>query len=884
MVTDLYDPKTHIVGGVWSGEYMDNGFTKSMNELDRCYTMLQELRFVIVGGALIHKNREGSKHEGRRIRPTISDFGGNCASNQSPFNNGRIEEWEEEKKEDRVPTTKILRSKILINNSVTKFVGFLPWRCEVNGKYDVKRNLYLFSWKGRRIAIISPKVTPQLPKPEVKVEENIVKAEVVDEHIEKIQDLQNYKQQDDKISTLLFETTNKVGTLKTCEEFVGFNDDEDLKGFNFGLNKDFECVQNLNIRELDYGLILRMIIKNQIKFSMVNKEAIFITIENLVAVDRELITRCFGSWTDCWEYSRRVKKYEGFLVDVKRKSIEDKVRRDVFDVVEALDIENSRASSFQMRGIHVVKTKVNAVQDWSSPKIMPEEKICSIIIDGGSCENLVSKALVKAFKLPIEPHYSPYQIRWIKKGPTLKVTEICKVPLAIGKHYNELVTCDVVDIEACHVLLGRPWQHDMDVTHQGVKDVMENVMPTVIKPLLAEFGKIVTDDTPDALPPLRNIQHQIDLSRKTTLLVSISHEVLVFDSIKELYANDEDFGNIWMELKTKQHRSEFIVLDNDLVKSNCLCIPSTSLRSQLNKDVHAGGLSAHLGLDKTITSLESRFYWPHLKRDVGAFVKRCVVCQEGKGKAQNTCLYMPLPVPESHWVNISMDFVLGLPRTQRGVDSVFVVVDKLLSDPESHIFVTEDYDDGSRPEEQPLVVSCSDEEIVKFPTQPAITKISGEDGSNLEEFSNILTVKEADITGPIMAVEDEPLMMIGSCPNIIKEYFSNDLDGQHLADERQGVFAGRSNDTILEILLMELQLKKYGLYKILRKINDNAYVVDLSNTMSISKMFNVSNIYEFHSEDVNVGKHSRTSSSNERGNDEDMIQELVEEYMVSKNK
>ncbi|GJX56112.1 hypothetical protein Tco_0286009 [Tanacetum coccineum] len=100
MVTDLEDPKTHTVGGVWSGEYMDHGFTKSMNELDRCYTMLQELRSVIVGGTLIHKNCEGSKHKGRRIHPTIGDFGGNCASNQSSFNNGRIKEWEEEKKED----------------------------------------------------------------------------------------------------------------------------------------------------------------------------------------------------------------------------------------------------------------------------------------------------------------------------------------------------------------------------------------------------------------------------------------------------------------------------------------------------------------------------------------------------------------------------------------------------------------------------------------------------------------------------------------------------------------------------------------------------------------------------------------------------------------
>ncbi|GKD04215.1 hypothetical protein Tco_1179189 [Tanacetum coccineum] len=75
------------------------------------------------------------------------------------------------------------------------------------------------------------------------------------------------------------------------------------------------------------------------------------------------------------------------------------------------------------------------------------------------------------------------------------------------------------------------------------------------------------------------------------------------------------------------------------------------------------------------------------------------------------------------------------------------------------------------------------EEIVKFPTQPATTKISGEYGSNLEEFSSVLTVEEADITGPIMAVEDEPHMMIGSGPNVIKEDFSNDLDGQHSADE-----------------------------------------------------------------------------------------------------
>ncbi|GKF12988.1 RNA-directed DNA polymerase [Tanacetum coccineum] len=60
--------------------------------------------------------------------------------------------------------------------------------------------------------------------------------------------------------------------------------------------------------------------------------------------------------------------------------------------------------------------------------------------------------------------------------------------------------------------------------------------------------------------------------------------------------------------------------------------------------------------------------------------------------------------------------------------------------------------------------------------------------------------------------------------------------------------------------------------------------LDLPNTMSILKTFNVSDIYELHSEDVNKGKHSRTSSSKERGNDDDTINELAEKFMEHSRK
>jgi transposase InsO family protein len=65
-----------------------------------------------------------------------------------------------------------------------------------------------------------------------------------------------------------------------------------------------------------------------------------------------------------------------------------------------------------------------------------------------------------------------------------------------------------------------------------------------------------------------------------------------------------------------------------------------------------------------------------MRADVKRFVDRCRIFQHSKGRKQNVGFYQPFTIPERPWDAISMDFVLGLPRTPRGCDSIFVVADR----------------------------------------------------------------------------------------------------------------------------------------------------------------------------------------------------------------
>lgn len=113
----------------------------------------------------------------------------------------------------------------------------------------------------------------------------------------------------------------------------------------------------------------------------------------------------------------------------------------------------------------------------------------------------------------------------------------------------------------------------------------------------------------------------------------------------------------------------------------------------LLKEAHEGGLMGHFGVVKTLELLQEHFYWPHMKIDVQKLCERCIVCKKAKSKVLPHGLYTPLPTPEFPWVDISMDFVLGLPRTKNGKDSIFVVVDRFSK--MAHFIACKKVDDAS---------------------------------------------------------------------------------------------------------------------------------------------------------------------------------------------
>lgn len=134
---------------------------------------------------------------------------------------------------------------------------------------------------------------------------------------------------------------------------------------------------------------------------------------------------------------------------------------------------------------------------------------------------------------------------------------------------------------------------------------------------------------------------------------------------------DPYFSRVWTKVHNGLHR-DFTLQNGFLFRENQLCIPDCSVRLRILEQLHS---ERHVGRDRTLQLASTSYFSSTLRRDVERYIEHFLACQQAKGKASNAGFYIFLPISTQPWTDISMDFVLGLPCTQRGNDSIFVIID-----------------------------------------------------------------------------------------------------------------------------------------------------------------------------------------------------------------
>ncbi|WVZ80840.1 hypothetical protein U9M48_028286 [Paspalum notatum var. saurae] len=426
------------------------------------------------------------------------------------------------------------------------------------------------------------------------------------------------------------------------------------------------------------------------------------------------------------------------------------------------------------------------------------------------------------------------------------------------------------------------------------------------------------------------------LSRRYTMLSQLDFKIFGLQTVKDQYANDADFKDALLHCMHGTPWGQFHMQDG-------FCFVLTS------REAHGGGLMGHFGVYKTHEVLAAHFFWPRMLRDVKRLVARCTTCQKAKSRLSNHGLYMPLPVPTSPWLDISMNFVLGLPRTKKGRDSIFVVVDRFSK--MAHFIPCHKTDDASS------VAELFFREIICLHGIPN-TIVSDRDAKFLSHFWRSLwnklgtkllfsttchpqtdgqtKVVNRTLSTMLRAVLDKNLrrwedclpdiefaynrathsstkmcpfqIVYGYIPRAPIDLFSLDAaETPHIdavahveqmidlhAQTHQNIAAanakyqvagskGRKHITFAPGDMVWLHLRKdrfptlrrsklmpraAGPFKVLTKINDNAYILDLPAEFGVSTSFNVADLKPYVGEDEELP--SRTTSILEGEDDEDI--------------
>ena len=292
-------------------------------------------------------------------------------------------------------------------------------------------------------------------------------------------------------------------------------------------------------------------------------------------------------------------------------------------------------------------------------------------------------------------------------------------------------------MDVCHLLLGRLWQYDRKVIYDGFKNTYtfrkdgHKIVLASLKPAIAPASK---PEEKNSLLSKFELEKEIRAGSYVMALVVVEEAESEKEIPKEVEPILEEFVDVvpeeiphgFLPVRDIQHQIDLV--PGSVLPNKSAYRMSAKEHEELTRKVdelQGGALGGHFGEAKTLAPVKASFFWSKLDRDIIRFVKKCVVCTMAKTHGNNVGLYTPLPIPNMPWEEVSLDFVLGLPRTQRNKDSIMVVVDRFSK--MAHFVPCNKSNDAS------LIADLYFKEIVRLHCIPK-TMVSDQDPKFLSHF------------------------------------------------------------------------------------------------------------------------------------------------------
>ncbi|WVZ97488.1 hypothetical protein U9M48_043018 [Paspalum notatum var. saurae] len=181
----------------------------------------------------------------------------------------------------------------------------------------------------------------------------------------------------------------------------------------------------------------------------------------------------------------------------------------------------------------------------------------------------------------------------------------------------------------------------------------------------------------EARPTVRVLCCEIrDIEMPTAMEAELYNLVLeptIKDQIIAAQKQDKGMAHIREGLDEKK-RACFTLDDQGVLWfKNRLVVPKDmELRKKILDEAHTSMFTMHPGSNKMYQDLKQKFWWTLMKREIATYVSEYDVCQRVKADHLK-----PAAIPTWKWEDVHMDFIVGLPRTQKGYDSIWVIIDRL---------------------------------------------------------------------------------------------------------------------------------------------------------------------------------------------------------------